>query len=56
MEKIIEGDKVKKVTGDYLFEGVVVAAFKKLDGKERFVVEDDRRALHIFSAANLEKQ
>lgn len=47
------GDKVEKTGGDYSFTGVVVAAFVKLSGKQRFVVEDDRGVLHIFSAANL---
>jgi len=43
------GDSVYKIGGDYTFEGVVVAAFKKLSGAERFVVEDDRGVLHVFS-------
>lgn len=48
------GDKVKKVTGDYSFEGAVVSVFEKLSGKVRVVVEDDRGILHIFSENNLE--
>jgi len=44
------GDKVKKVGGDYTFEGTVVAAFNKISGVERFVVEDDRGVLHVYSA------
>lgn len=49
------GDRVTKVTGDYEYEGIVVAAFAKLDGKNfRYVVEDDRRALHIFSGKQLQ--
>ena len=47
------GDKVHKLGGDYRFEGIVVAAFKKLSGAERYVVEDDRGVLHIFSERNL---
>lgn len=43
------GDKVYKIGGDYTFEGVVVAAFQKLSGVERFVVEDDRGVLHVYS-------
>ena len=43
------GDKVEKVGGDYTFVGIVVAAFNKLSGIERFVVEDDRGVLHIYS-------
>lgn len=49
------GDRVSKVGGDYTFEGVVVAAFKKLSGKKRYVCEDDRGILHIFGPANLKK-
>ena len=48
------GDKVRKVGGDYTFEGVIVAAFKKLSGVERYVVEDDRGVLHVYSFKNLE--
>lgn len=48
------GDKVRKIGGDYTFEGIVVSVFKKLSGKERFVVEDDRGVLHIYSDKNLE--
>lgn len=47
------GDLVKKITGDYTFEGVVVASFEKINGIVRYVVEDDRGALHIYSAKNL---
>ena len=47
------GDRVKKVTGDYDFDGIIDTTFKKQDGKERVVVEDDRGALHVFSEANL---
>jgi len=44
------GDLVRKVGGDYTFEGVIVAAFTKLDAtKVRYVVEDDRGVLHIYS-------
>ena len=46
-------DKVIKEDGDYIFEGVVVAVFEKLSGKVRYVVEDDRGILHIFSEKNL---
>lgn len=47
------GDKVEKVGGDYTFPGPVVAAFCKLSGAQRYVVEDDRGVLHIFSDKNL---
>jgi len=47
------GDKVSKVGGDYRFDGIVVAAFQKLSGVTRYVVEDDRGILHIYSDKNL---
>jgi len=47
------GDKVIKDSGDYKFEGVVVAAFYKLSGAPRYVVEDDRGILHVYSFKNL---
>ena len=49
----IVGAKVRKVVGDYDFYGIVVAAFCKLDGKKRYVVENKERVLHIFSAKQL---
>lgn len=48
------GDKVHKVGGDYTFEGAVVSVFAKLSGRVRYVVEDDRGCLHIYSEKNLE--
>lgn len=51
---ILRGSRVRKVGGDYTFEGVVVAAFTKLSGVWRYVVEDDRGVLHVYSAKNLE--
>lgn len=53
--KFFVGDKVEKVGGDYTFKGVVVAAFYKLSGAPRYVVEDDRGVLHVYSAANLQR-
>lgn len=48
------GDQVKKITGDYSFEGTVVSAFTMLNGAERYVVEhSDCHMLHIFSEKNL---
>lgn len=46
-------DQVEKVGGDYTFVGTVVASFRKLNGIWRYVVQDDRGVLHIYSAANL---
>jgi hypothetical protein len=47
------GDKVSKIGGDYKFDGTVVATVFKLSGVIRFVVEDDRGVLHIYSQKNL---
>ena len=47
------GAVVRKVGGDYTFVGVVVAVFAKRSGQVRYVVEDDRGILHIFSEKNL---
>ena len=50
------GDAVEKIGGDYIFPGVVVSVFQKLSGVTRYVVEDDRGILHIYSAKNLKKR
>jgi hypothetical protein len=50
------GDRVEKCSGDYHLEGVVVAAFTTLAGKERYVVEHQPLApgmLHIYGPGNL---
>ena len=49
------GDIVEKIGGDYVFQGIIVAAFTKLSGQKRFVVEDDRGVLHIYSENNLKR-
>jgi hypothetical protein len=54
MHKLQVGDKVKKVGGDYQFNGIIVARFTKLTGKVRFVVEDSRGLLFIFNENGLE--
>lgn len=46
-------DKVEKVGGDYTFIGTIVSVFPKISGAIRFVVEDDRGVLHIYSEKNL---
>lgn len=53
MSKFQVGDKVEKISGDYTFEGIVVAAFSKLSGKTRYVVENPDGILHIFSEKQL---
>lgn len=47
------GDRVKKVGGDYVFNGTVVATVTKRNGKVRYVVENDDGILHIFSRNQL---
>ena len=47
------GDSVQKIGGDYSFSGIIVSVFAKLSGVWRYVVEDDRGVLHIYSAKNL---
>ena len=49
------GDKVEKITGDYLFEGIIVSKFNKLEGQLRYVVQNKDGILHIFSEKNLRK-
>jgi hypothetical protein len=49
------GDKVIKEGGDYTFNGVVVAAFHKLSGVERFAVENKEGLVHIFNGKQLTK-
>ena len=47
------GDRVLKYTGDYQLEGVIVAVFKTLADKTRYVVEHKGGLLHIYSEANI---
>lgn len=54
--KFERGDKVKKVGGDYTYEGMVVSIITKRSGQTRYVVEDDRGMLFIFNENSLEKQ
>lgn len=48
------GDLVRKVSGDYQLDGVVVSVFAKLDGKIRYVVEHEPGFLHIYTDKNLQ--
>lgn len=48
------GDRVVKDGGDYRFEGVVVADFKKRTGQRRLVVENDDGMLFIFNESQLQ--
>jgi hypothetical protein len=56
VEPLTTGDKVSKTGGDYRFDGTVVGVFPKLSGEVRYVVEDDRGCLHIYSEKNLVKR
>lgn len=47
------GDHVVKQGGEYSFRGVIVAAFRKLSGAERYVVENADGILHVFGPQNL---
>lgn len=37
-----KGDIVRKRSGDYAFDGIIICEFYKRNGQLRFVVEDDR--------------
>ena len=47
------GDKVIKDSGDYIYDGTVVGAFRKLSGIPRYIVEDNRGLLFIFNEKSL---
>jgi hypothetical protein len=53
------GQAVQKIKG-YKYPGIILVAFKTLDGKARYVVEADhpdfRGMLHIFSDADIEER
>lgn len=55
MDTFTVGDVVIKDGGDYVFKGIVVAAFSKLSGSMRYVVENEAGILHIFSAKQLRR-
>lgn len=48
-------DKVRKVTGDYQLDGVIVAIFKTLKGHIRVVVEHEPGFLHIYNPSQLRR-
>lgn len=43
------GHKVSKRTGDYEFDGVVIAIIHKRSGAVRYAVEDDRGLILIMN-------
>jgi hypothetical protein len=54
--KFLPLDRVEKVGGSFQATGVIVAAFKTLDGQERYVFEFDvpKGMLHIYGPGQLE--
>ena len=48
------GDHVRKVGGDYIFQGRVVAIFYKVSKKLRYVAENREGILHVFGPNGLE--
>jgi len=50
------GDRVSKIGGDYRFDGEIRGVVTKLSGALRYVVEDDRGVLHVFSAKQLRRR
>ncbi len=50
------GQRVQKIGGEYALTGTVVAAFAKLSGTIRYVVEADypKGLLHIYGPSNLQ--
>jgi len=48
------GAAVIKESGDYTYQGVVVARFRKISGLIRYVVEDKRGLLFIFNDTSLQ--
>jgi hypothetical protein len=49
------GERVIKDGGDYTFEGVTIAVFKKRSGAIRYAVEDDRGIVMIMNPQQLRK-
>lgn len=47
------GDRVRKFTGDYQLDGVIVAIFDTTAGKTRVVVEHKQGFLHIYNPMQL---
>lgn len=53
VERFAFGQQVEKIGGDYQFVGTVRGVIIKRSNALRYVVEDDRGILHIFSEKNL---
>ncbi len=52
--KMRVGHRVRKIGGDYRFEGEIVSIFMKRTGIPRLVVENDDGLLFIFNHGQLE--
>ena len=52
--RIKVGDIVERVNSDYKFVGTIRSVFQKNSGVTRYVVEDDRGILFIWSRKNFE--
>lgn len=50
-----EGDLVTKTEGDYTFNGVVLACFRKRSGTPRYAVENEEGLVHIFNHNQLKR-
>lgn len=50
VEREVVGRKVEKRSGDYSFDGEIVAVIRKRSGEIRYAVEDDRGLLLIMNA------
>ena len=49
------GDKVRKISGDYQMDGVVIGTMTTTRGKERYAVEHEPYGIiHIYNEGNLE--
>jgi hypothetical protein len=52
-KEINYADLLQKTGGDYKFEGLVVATFRKTNGAFRVVLENSDGFLHIFDPSQL---
>jgi len=53
MDEILVGYEVHKTSGDYKFDGTVIAIITKKNGMIRYAVEDDRGLILIMNRGQL---
>ena len=53
MAEIKVGHEVHKTSGDYKFDGTVIAIFTKKNGMLRYAIEDDRGLILIMNRGQL---